>query len=68
MAVSSGSVVSLTLGVLVGYLMGLATWMVWSRYAPQGTQAYFAQFDQILIGLSVLCAFALGIFLAYFLL
>jgi len=65
---SSTSVVPLLMGVLVLALLVLASWGVWRYRSYRNSDVLMGSYDQMLIGLLILGAFALKVFLAYLLL
>ena len=56
----------LFLGVLLGYLLGLVSRGLWKNRTMKDVSSDFAQFDKSLLGLMLICAFILGVFLTYF--
>ena len=54
------------IGVLLGYLLGLVSRGLWKYRTIKGEPTYFFQFDKSLLGLMLLSAFMLGVFLTYF--
>jgi hypothetical protein len=64
---SSTSAVPL-MSVLVPALLGLAFWGLWRYRSYQNDDVLMGVYDQMLVGLLILSAFALKAFLAYFLL
>jgi len=56
----------LFLGVMLGYLLGLVSQGLWKNRAIKDEPTYFSPFDFSLLGLMLLFAFILGVFLTYF--
>jgi hypothetical protein len=54
------------MGTLVGLLLVLLVWGMWRRAPSRAALTW--RHDDLLLGLAVLAAFALGVFLAYVLL
>ena len=65
---SSKSAVPLLMSVLVLALLVLASWGLWRYRSYQNSDVLMGSYDQMLIGLLILGAFALKVFLAYLLL
>lgn len=55
----------LLIGILVGLLIGLLAWEFQRVERAKGSNASLEAGDDILLGLIVLSAFALGVFLAF---
>jgi len=51
---------------LLGYLLGLVSQGLWKNWTMKGEPSSFVQFDKSLLGLMLLSAFILGVFLPYF--
>ncbi|RME48558.1 MAG: hypothetical protein D6791_03005 [Chloroflexi bacterium] len=62
------NVAPMLLSLLVGVLLGLVTWEFLRTRRQEVGDALMSAQDEFLIGLLVLAAFALGVFLAYLLL
>jgi hypothetical protein len=60
--------VPVLLSVLVGLLLGLVGWGFWRARGHEANDDLMGRRDDVLLGLLVLAAFALGVFLAYTLL
>jgi hypothetical protein len=58
--------IPLFLGVLLGYLLGLVSRGLWKNRTMKGEPSSFVQFDKSLLGLMLLSAFILGVFVTYF--
>ncbi len=58
--------IPILLGVLLGYLLGLVSRGLWKNWTIKGEPTYFFKFDNSLLGLMLLSAFILGVFLTYF--
>jgi Na+/H+-dicarboxylate symporter len=56
----------LFLGVLLGYLLGLVSRGLWKNRAMKNLPSIFLQFDNSLLGLMLISAFIVGVFLTYF--
>ena len=56
------------MSVLVLALLVLASWGLWRYRSYQNSDVLLGSYDQMLIGLLILGAFALKVFLAYLLL
>jgi hypothetical protein len=64
----SPSAVPLIVSVLVPAMLGLAFWGFWRYRSYQNDDVLMGVYDQMLVGLLILSAFALKAFLAYLLL
>jgi hypothetical protein len=64
----SVSVIPILLGILVGLLLGLVAWGFWRARGHEIGDSLMGSRDDVLLGLLILAAFALGIFLTYALL
>jgi len=58
--------IPILLGVLLGYLLGLESRGLCKNWTMKDEPTYFFQFDKSLLGLMLLSAFILGVFLTYF--
>lgn len=56
------------IGTLIGLLAGLLVWDFWRARRPDLNKTLLVSADEMLLGLLVLAAFAMGAFLAYALL
>ena len=65
---SSASAVPLLMSVLVLALLVLVSWGLWRYRSYQNSNVLLGSYDQMLIDLLILGAFALKVFLAYLLL
>jgi len=65
---ASPSAVPLLMSVLVPAMLGLAFWGLWRYRSYQNDDVLMGVYDQMLVGLLILSAFALKAFLAYLLL
>ena len=65
---SSPSAVPLLMSILVLALLGLTSWGLWKYHSYQTDDVLVGSYDQMLIGLLTLSAFALKVFLAHLLL
>ena len=61
----SGHAILFLLSILVGLLIGLMTWGFYRARNHKFDNAVLAKRDDVLLGLVVLAAFSLGIFLTY---
>lgn len=61
----SGHAILLLLSILVGLLIGLMTWGVFRARTRKIDNAMQVSRDEVLLGLMMLAAFSLGIFLTY---
>lgn len=61
-------VIPTLLGLLVGLLLGLVAWGFWRAWGHEIGDSLMGSRDDVLLGLLILAAFALGIFLTYALL
>jgi hypothetical protein len=61
----SGHAILFLLTILVGLLIGLMTWGFYQARNHKFDKALLAKRDDMLLGLVVLAAFSLGIFLTY---
>jgi len=66
MLLSPSFSIPLLLGVLIGYLLGLVSRGFGKKRTMKDELTYFFQFDKSLLGLMLLSAFILGVFLTYF--
>ena len=64
----SAHAIPLLLSILVGLLLGLLVWGFWRTWRREVGGALLETRDDLLLGLLMLAAFALGIFLTYVLL
>lgn len=61
----SGHAILFLLSILVGLLLGLVVWGFYRARNHRFDEALLAKRDDMLLGLVVLAAFSLGIFLTY---
>jgi hypothetical protein len=61
----SGHAILLLLSILVGLLIGLMTWGFFQARNHKFDASVLGKRDDVLLGLMVLAAFSLGIFLTY---
>ena len=66
MLLSPSFLIPLLFGVLIGYLLGLVSRGFGKNRTMKDEHTYFFQFDKSLLGLMLLSAFILGVFLTYF--
>jgi hypothetical protein len=66
MLMSASFLMPILLGVLIGYLLGLVSRGLWKNWTIKGEPTCFFQFDKSLLGLMLLSAFILGVFLTFF--
>ncbi len=60
--------VPLLISILIVALLGLASWSIWKYQSDLADDALMDSYDQVLMGLLILAAFALGVFSTFFLL
>jgi Na+/H+-dicarboxylate symporter len=66
MLMSPSFSIPILLGVLLGYLLGLVSRGLGKNRTMKDGPTYFFKFDKLLLGLMLLSAFVLGVFLTYF--
>ncbi len=59
--------VPLLISILIVALLGLMSWSIWKYQSDPADDAPMDSYDQMLMGLLILAAFALGVFSTFFL-
>jgi len=66
MLISPSFSIPILIGLLLGFLLGLLSRGLWKARTVNNVSSNFVQFDKSLLGLMLISAFILGVFLTYF--